>query len=288
MGSQPKLLVIVGPTATGKSELALQIAKTHDGEIICADSRTVYKGMDIGTAKPSPADTKKIPHWGLNLVKPGQRFTVAQFLEYAQQKISDMNGRDKLAILVGGTGLYIDAILFSYEFRPDIDLKLRSKLEKMSVEDLQEIVKAKNYPMPANSKNPRHLIRTIETKGSIVSSERKIQPGVIVVGLMPPENILKDRIAKRAQIMFASGVIEETAGLVSKYGYKAIKSSGGLVYAICQRIIKGEISKEEALELVKIADWQYARRQRTWFKRNEQIKWFKDNPKAREYIEKLF
>lgn len=158
---RPKLIVIVGPTASGKSSLAMRVAKTYGGEIIAADSRTVYKGMDIGTAKPSQSDQTKVPHWGLNLVSPGQRFTAHQFQKYANSKIKDIQKRGKLPILVGGTGLYMDAVLFGFGFLPDADPGNREKLEVLSVSQLQKIIENKGYIMPVNSQNKRHLIRAI-------------------------------------------------------------------------------------------------------------------------------
>ncbi len=162
--SRPKLLVIVGPTASGKSELALNIAKKYNGEIIAADSRTVYRDMNIGTAKPSLDDQKALLHWGLDLVNPGQRFTAADFKQYAEAKIVDIQKRGKLPLLVGGTGLYIDSVLFDFGFLADFDPKLRKELEQLSVQDLQKIIKQRGYTMPTNYQNKRYLIRVIETK----------------------------------------------------------------------------------------------------------------------------
>lgn len=279
-----KLVVIVGPTASGKSDLAMLVAKTYGGEIITADSRTVYRGMDVGTAKPSKTDQKEVPHWGLDLVSPGQRFTAHQFQKYAKSKIKDIQKRDKLPILVGGTGLYIDAVLFGFSFLPDADLDNRAKLEVLSVSQLQQIIKNKGYKIPLNSQNKRHLIRAIETEGKIGTKNLRPMTGTIVIGIMPSDDALKDRINRRAEQLFTRGVIKETKELVHAYGQKVVERSGGIIYKICLRLINGEINLEEAKELDKIADWQYARRQRTWFKRNPYIKWFKNQQSAFEYI----
>jgi tRNA dimethylallyltransferase len=128
------LVVIVGPTASGKSATAMRIAKEYGGEIICADSRTIYKGMDIGTAKPTAEDRRQVPHWGLDLVEPGQQFTAADFKEYANQKIYEIRQRGNLPILVGGTGLYVDGVIFNYRFGKT-NPELRKKLEQLSLDE---------------------------------------------------------------------------------------------------------------------------------------------------------
>jgi tRNA dimethylallyltransferase len=258
----------------------MRIANTYGGEIIAADSRTVYKGMDIGTAKSSRSDQKKVPHWGLDLIDPDQRFTAYQFQKYAKSKIKDIQQRDKLPILVGGTGLYIDAILFGFGFLPDADLDNRTKLGALNVLQLQKIIENKGYKMPINSQNKRHLIRAIETEGKTGTKNPQPMTGTIVIGIMPQDDDLKNRIDLRAEQLFTGGVIEETKKLVKEYGEKVLERSGGIVYKICLKLISGAINLEEAKELDKIADWQYARRQRTWFKRNPYIKWFADGDQA--------
>ena len=239
---RPKLLAVVGPTASGKSELAMRLAKEFDGEIICADSRTIYRGMDIGTAKPTAAEQKQVPHWGLDLVEPGKTYSAAKFKKYAKSTILDIQNRGKLPILVGGTGLYIDALLYDYPFS-----------QPGSERD----------PL-----NPRHLKKTTNLK------DKRLPPGVLLVGLMPPDEVIKKRIASRAQAMFGQGIVPETKELIDNYGQAAVASTAGIVYKIIIRVISGEITEQEAIELFKTADWQYARRQKTWFKRNEHIKWF--------------
>ena len=130
------LVVVVGPTASGKSALAIELAEQFNGEIICADSRTVYKYMDIGTTKPSLEDRARVPHFGLDLVEPGERFTAADFQEYANEKITEIRQRGHIPFLVGGTGLYVDGVVFDYEFLP-ADEALRAKLEKLTLRAAQ-------------------------------------------------------------------------------------------------------------------------------------------------------
>jgi tRNA dimethylallyltransferase len=141
------LVVIVGPTASGKSALAIELAEQFGGEIICADSRTVYKGMDIGTAKPSLEDQARVPHWGLDLVDPNEPFSVADFQTYAFEKIADVRSRGKIPFLVGGSGLYIDAVIFEFKFM-EIDTALRAKLDKMSLEELHDYCIENNINLP--------------------------------------------------------------------------------------------------------------------------------------------
>jgi len=270
-----KLIVIVGQTASGKSALAMQIAEEFNGEIICADSRTIYKGLDIGTAKPTAKDQAKIQHWGLDLVELGQRFTVADFKQYTKDKIEDIKNRGKLPILVGGTGLYVDAVLYDFDFRPDADPSQREKLEAMSIEELQQIINDKSYSLPENNQNKRHLIRVIETQGQ-VSSKKPIRPDAIVVGLSLQGSTLQDRIAKRVDYIFDNGLEAETRALSEKYG-KDFELNAGIAYKICKIMIDGEISKPEAKSLATATELRYAKRQKTWFKRNPDIKWF-DNP----------
>ena len=282
--TRPELVATVGPTASGKSDLAMKIAQKFNGEIIAADSRTLYKGMNIGTAKPTKADQTKIKHWGLDLIEPGQRFTAYQFKKYAQQAIENIQKRGKLPILVGGTGLYIDGVLFDFGFLPGYDPAKRQKLESLSVEELQEIIKEKGYPMPENNQNKRHLIRAIETKGYKGSRQTKLHETVLLVGLLPRDEVLKQRISKRAEKIFAKKVLVETRDLVDKYGEEAINRTGGIVYKICLDLLNGKGNYPKAIEKFKKEDWQYTRRQKTWFKRNKSIQWFKTLEQAYKYI----
>jgi len=273
--SKITLVAIVGPTASGKSELAMRLAKQFDGEIIAADSRTIYKGMDIGTAKPTNYDQRQIKHWGLDLVEPGQTFSAAKYKQFAQAKILDITARGKLPILVGGTGLYVDAVLLDFSF-VKTSTSERKKADQLNVDELQEIIKNQGYSMPENLKNKRHLIRAIERQGRSGKKRPKPPANYLVIGLWPDDEMLKKSIDQRANRIFKSGVEKETRALIKKYGETALLSSSGIVYRICLKLIKGDIDDTEATELFKIADWQYARRQRTWFKRNKFIQWFAD------------
>ncbi len=284
--SPAELLVIVGPTASGKSDLAMKIAKEFDGEIITADSRTVYKGLDIGTAKPTKRDQTAITHWGIDLVEPGRLFTAADFKSYADSKIEDINARGKLPILVGGTGLYIDSVLFDFKFGPPADPERRLALEKLSVADLQKLIEQKGYAMPLNSRNKRHLIRAIEMGGGRPSKLKRLRYNAIIIGLWPPDEVLAERISKRAKAIFNKGVVEEYRHFIT-HNPGVPPEDVGIVYKICSELVSGALTEDEALEKFKTSDWQYARRQRTWFKRNPNIKWFADADTAEQYIKSI-
>jgi tRNA dimethylallyltransferase len=283
---KPELLVIVGPTASGKSALALKVAKEFNGEIIAADSRTIYKGMDIGTAKPSKKEQKLVPHWGIDLIDPGESFSAYQFKKYAEQKILDIKKRGKLPILVGGTGLYVDSVLFDFGFVENSNNEQRKELEKLSTKELQDMIKSLNHSMPENKNNRRHLIRTIERKGKI-GTKRSLNNNTVIIGLDPGPDSLKERINKRAEAMFEAGFINEIKELITKYGRQNLLKSRGIGYGPAVEYLDGKIDLENAKDKFKQGNWQYARRQRTWFRRNKFIRWFESSERAYKEIVRI-
>jgi len=283
---KPELIVIVGPTASGKSDLALKIAQGFSGEIIAADSRTIYKGMDVGTAKPSAKEQKLVPHWGLDLVEPGAVFSAYQFKNYAKQKIAEIQKRGKLPVLVGGGGLYIDSVLFDFDFVNQADQQQRERLEKLTVEQLQKLIEELEYLMPENKNNRRYLIRTIERKG-LTGTKSSVNNNVLIIGLMPAAEELKKRIFERAETYFEQGLLQETKELLNKYGENALKKTNGIAYITSMKLLKNEINQEEAIEVIQKQEWQYARRQRTWFKRNKSIHWFESAEQAYKEIVRI-
>ncbi|MGA3150719.1 MAG: tRNA (adenosine(37)-N6)-dimethylallyltransferase MiaA [Candidatus Saccharimonadales bacterium] len=284
--SGPELVAIVGLTASGKSDLAMRLAKELDGEIICADSRTIYRGMDIGTAKPTIAEQTDVRHWGIDLIKPGQGYSAAKFKKYAKNAITDIQNRGKLPILVGGTGLYVDGVLYDFGFMPKAPKSRRAKLEAMSLEALQDFIREMSWPMPFNVHNRRHLVRVMERQGKTGSKKTAPPAGVLMIGLMPPDEVLKERIASRAEAVFGQGIIKETEKLMDRYGRESVSSTAGIAYQVILRLIGGEITQNEATQLIATKEWQYARRQKTWFKRDPHIKWFNDPDAAYEAIKK--
>ncbi len=207
-----KLIIITGPTASGKTALAIKLAKQFNGEIISADSRAIYRGIDIASAKPSLEEREGVPHWGFDLAEPDQIFTAADFKEYAFEKISEIHSRGKIPFLVGGTGLYIDAVLYDYDFAGEPDEELRSELNSKSIEELQAVIKQAKIEMPENSKNKRYLIRAIEKSKNHKHNRGKKHNNFenIVVGITTERDELRTRIFARNEQFFSSGIIEET------------------------------------------------------------------------------
>lgn len=266
------LVVIVGPTASGKTSLAITIAKKFGGEIISADSRAIYKGMDIGTAKPTIEEQDGIPHWGLDLVEPDQRFTVADFKRYALEKIREIRTRGHIPILAGGTGLYVDAVIFDYQFGAQADTEKRAVLESMSLESLHEYCIKNNILLPENSLNKRYVIRAIEQKN--INTKRRDAPidNTIVVGIATDREILRMRIEARAEHIFDDGVVEEATILGKKYGWNH-ESMTGNIYPLVHSYLEGGLSADEMKEKFTTLDWRLAKRQLTWLRRNSFIRW---------------
>lgn len=270
------LIVIVGPTASGKTSLAINLAEIYGGEIICADSRTVYKNMDIGTAKPSYEDRQRVPHWGIDLVYPYEYFSAAEFKQYALKKIEDIRSRNKIPFLVGGTGLYIDAIVFDYKFGNKSDVKKRTLLEKLTIEELWEYCSKNNIELPDNYNNKRYVIRCIEQGGINNSRKVEINNNIIVVGVSTDRDNLRKRIKDRIEQFFDNNVVEEARILGKIYGWDNRAMSGN-IYPILHKYIDNEISIEEAKVEIFYRDWHLAKRQMTWFRRNKNIEWLELN-----------
>lgn len=266
------LVAIVGPTASGKTALAIELAKKFDGEIICADSRTVYKGMDIGTAKPTAREQQEVPHWGLDLVEPNQRFTAADFQAYATKKIQEIRQRGHTPFLVGGTGLYIDAVLFQYELSLSYEPNERLELETKSIKELVEYCIKNNIKLPENVKNKRYLVRAIERKN--ISTKRQIKPtdSSIIVGIATDREVLRSRIQSRTEQLFEDGVVQEATILGEKYGWKSEAMTGN-IYPLIHAYVRGELTLDEIKQKFIVKDWQLAKRQLTWLKRNHFIVW---------------
>lgn len=281
MATKPgPIIVIVGQTASGKSALALELAEKFNGEIICADSRTVYKGMDIGTAKPSAEEQKRIRHHLLDVVTPDQRFTAADFKQLAEQAIKDIESRGKLPILAGGTGLYIDSILFDFQFRPVADPGLRAELEQLSLEELQHKLNGQGIPLPRDPLNPRRLIRQLETAGAAPASG-PLRPYTLILGMDLEPEVIKTRIAARTNQMVKDGLVEESKQLLTQYGDKP-SAFDAPAYRPMFEYLNGTMSLEDATLQFIQNDVHLAKRQKTWFKRNKSIQWVRNSSEAVE------
>lgn len=266
------LVVIVGPTASGKTALAIDLAKQYRGEIICADSRTIYKGMDIGTAKPSQLEQALVPHWGLDIVEPGAHFSAADFKEYATQKISEIRARGNTPFLVGGTGLYVDAVVLDYQFGEKADSDERQKLQRMSLDQLYEYCKNNNVVLPENFKNKRYVIRAIQNK----DRPQQLQPtpieNTIIVGITTDKTILRDRIEKRAEQLFEDSVVNEAKLLGEKYGWDSEAMTSN-IYPLIHMYLQGSLNLSDAKTRFVTLDWRLAKRQMTWLRRNSFVHW---------------
>lgn len=273
MEARLPLIVIVGPTASGKTSLSVDLANRFEGEIISADSRTVYKDMNIGTAKPSLKEQRGVQHWGFDLVEPGSRFTAADFKEYAERKIEEIRGRGHVPFLVGGTGLYIDAIVFNYQFGGEVDEELRATLEKMTIEGLHKYCIKNNIFLPENKFNKRYVIRAIERKSISEKSNQKPRGDCFIVGIATEKEQLRTRIAARTEQLFENGVVDEATMLGKKYGWDSEAMTGN-IYRLLKSYLEGDNTVDEIKDKNTTADWRLAKRQLTWLRRNPYIKWF--------------
>ena len=279
--STPKpLIVIVGQTASGKTRLAIEVALRCNGEIICADSMTIYRNMNIGTAKPSTEEQERVKHHLLDIVDPNEKFTVHDFKVRAQKAIEEIIDRGKVPILVGGSGLYVDAVLYDYQFRPSAPSSIREKYEKYSVEELQVELIARGIPMPENSNNKRYLIRSAEV-GSQAPTEHKIRPNTYIFGINIDPTEQKIRSKRRLEEMLEEGLADEVRSLGELYGWD-IAPMQAPSYKAFGGFIRNEYEIGEAQEKCLQYEAQIAKKQRTWFKRNKSIQWYSDPSKIVE------
>lgn len=281
MGSQSgnaPLIVIVGQTASGKSALALKVAECWSSEIVAADSRTIYKGMDIGTAKPSPADQRRAPHHLIDVTTPDKPFTASDFKARADKAIDDIIKRGHLPILVGGTGLYIDAVLFNFGFRGVFNPAQRAELERLPVPALQAILNERGLPLPTNDKNPRHLIRAIEAEGQVGIRDAQ-RPNTLVIGLDVDREALRGRVVKRVDSMLGSGLEQEVKTLADQYGWD-VSPMQTIGYQEFEPYFAGKVSLEQVRDEIITHTMQYSKRQRSWFNRNKGIHWISKTDEA--------
>lgn len=283
----PRLIVLVGPTGSGKTALSLALAERLNGEIVSCDSVAVYREMELGTAKPSREERACVPHHLIDVAWPSEEYTAGDYARAARTAIAEITKRGRVPIVAGGTGLYLRALIDGLSPVPQRDEALRDRL-RAAVERRGPALlhRALRRLDPANAAKIHEndlpkLIRAIEVsviEGRPMSeawSDRRPEPltgfRIVQLGLMPDRAALYERINARCAAMFADGLVEETRGLVAKYG--STRALGALGYAEAQSVLRGEMTEAEAIERAQIGHRNYSKRQGTWFRRDPRIQW---------------
>ena len=291
MSIKPKLIVILGPTASGKTSLGITLAKKFNGLIISADSRQVYKGLDIGTAKVTKKEMKGVPHFLLDIVSPKSQYSAACFRKDALKIIEKYQGKKNIFV-VGGSPFYIESLISPKEtFDIPPDYKLRKKLEKYSLKKLLNLLK-KLDPKKAKTidkNNPRRLIRAIEIAQakSIKRKTEKMNFKTLKIGLSLPRQKLYEKIDKRVDLRFKKGMINEVRKL-KKQGltWKRLDSFG-LEYRYIARYLQGKLTRDEMIQRLKYAIHDFTRRQLTWFRKDKSIHWIKNQKQAEKLVSRI-
>ncbi|NLV88573.1 MAG: tRNA (adenosine(37)-N6)-dimethylallyltransferase MiaA [Tissierellia bacterium] len=289
MTNKDNLFILVGPTASGKTSVSIELAKRLDGEIISADSMQIYKYMDIGTAKVTPEEMDGIPHYLIDIVYPNEEFTVADYKAQAEKVIADINTRNKLPIVVGGTGLYVNSLVYDLNFtQVPPNEEIRKRLEDLADEHGNEYIHKMLEKIDKESYNRinvmdrKRIIRALEiyeVTGKPMSQQgnnfRKPSDkyNLLMFGLNMDREKLYERINLRVDKMIEAGLIEEVSNLLRMGYHKDLVSMQGIGYKEIIWYLEGEISLEEAIEHIKKGSRNYAKRQLTWFRRDNRIKW---------------
>ena len=278
-----KLVAIVGETASGKSSLAMNLARQFHGEIICADSLTVYRGFDVGTAKPSEKDRVEVAHHLLDIADPAKGFSVAEFKPQAERAIKAVQARGKLPIMVGGSGLYVDSVLYDYRFSSFADTDERDVLNTMSLAELTKIAHGRGLTTAGTDMlNPRRVMRLIETNGAS-AYRSEMRPQTCVLGLTTDRGVLKVQVKTRLETMLSKGLEDEVKSLAKRYGWDC-EPMRAVGYREWQAYFAGQATYDETIASVEAATMRLAKKQRTWFKRNNSIQWISDPSQAVEIV----
>jgi len=285
-----KLIVILGPTASGKTDLSVKLARKFNGEIVSADSRQVYKGLDIGSGKITKEEMKNIPHYLLDVVSPKRKFSAATYKELAERAINKILKKKKVPFLVGGSPFYIFSVVEGWSF-PQLkpDWKLRKKLEKKTNEELLSILKKidKERAETVDKKNKRRIIRAIEiakTLKKVPKLKKNPRFECLLVGIKKTREELKKLIRKRIVKRLKQGMIEEVENLHREgLSWKRLEELG-LEYRWISRYLQGKITKKEMIENLQKDTEKFAKRQMTWFKANKKIYWIKNRKEAEKLI----
>lgn len=283
-----KVIAIIGPTAVGKTKLSIELAKSLDGEIISGDSMQIYRGMDIGTAKVTKAEMQGIPHYLIDIKDPAEDFSVAEFHVSAGELIDEISERGKVPIIAGGTGLYIQSVLYNYNFsaaesNPEYRLFLEKRVE---AEGIDNIYKELMMIDPESSErihpnNIRRVIRALEVYHEtgltmteyLKEQEREAPFNHLIIGLTMERELLYDRINKRVNMMMSQGLLDEVKSLYEA-GIKDCQSIQAIGYKELYDYFAGKVTIEEAVELLKRNSRRYAKRQLTWFRNKMDVEWF--------------
>ena len=289
--SQP-IIVVAGPTASGKSDLAQSIAEILDGEIISADSMQVYRGMDIGTGKV-PADERRVPHWGLDLVDPGEPYSVALYQDYARRTAADIDARGKRVVLCGGTGLYIRGVIDGYDYPKGDQVgnpvreRYTALLGEIGPQALWELLRSEDSDSAAlvHPNNTKRVIRAFEllAEGTTYAEQNarlqvipQVVPAVFLALSVEPMR-LAERIERRVDGMFEAGLVDEVRSLLDRGLRGAVTAPQAIGYKEVVAALDGECTMDEAPEQIKLATRRYAKRQRSWFRADKRVQWLDAN-----------
>ena len=278
-----QIVVIVGETASGKSEAAMQVAKKFNGEIITADSWTVYKGFDVGTAKPSQEDRQAIAHHLIDVADPKTGYSAAVFKRQASAAIDDIRGRGKLPVVVGGTGLYVDSLVYSYSFLPPSGIDKRQEYNQMPLTALQKLVEDNGYDTDGiDLNNKRRLIRLLENEGKKPTSS-PMRKDTIIFGIQVDRESLRSKATSRVNKMFEDGLVEEVIKLSKLYGWD-VEPMKGIGYRELREYLEGSIDIDETKQRIIKDTMDLAKKQRTWFGRNKSIHWVNNSDQIVEIL----
>jgi tRNA dimethylallyltransferase len=275
INKQVKLVAIVGPTASGKTEMSLKLAEKYNGEIVCADSRTIYRGMDIGTAKPTAEERQgRAPHHLIDIIDPDQSLSAGEFKRLADAAINDIWARGRVPILVGGSGLYVDSVIYEYDFPATADPELRQKLDAMSDDELRDMLFERDpeFYAEVDVKNHRRLVRAIEVAGQPRSKRAEVRPNTLVIAPNMDKEIIKERIKLRVAKMVDNGFIAEVRAMGEKYGFDC-EGFGVIGYKAFKDVVFGQKTIDEGMADFAKGDTMLLKKQLTWFKRNQSIHW---------------
>ena len=277
MSRLPKVVAVVGTNASGKSALGIELAKKYNAEIISADSRQVFRGLDLGSGKVTPEETQGVPHHLIDVREPNEFFSMADFQRMAYQVIDDIRGRGRLPMIVGGTGLYVDSVLDGYLLSDkEPDLAYRAELEKLTTPQLYDMLLALKPDAQVEKNNRNRVMRIIERihDGDDATPGKQARFESLRLGVSWPREVLNQRIDERLERRLEQGMIEEVQRLMDEGATTEFLLGLGLEYKFITQYLIGEIpDKQVMLDKLAIAIKQFAKRQMTWFRRNPEIVW---------------